>query len=122
MEKGVKDKIFCYFFNLKVDFDEMSFFYTAQRFNFKLPVTPGITPIALNLGPGSHSRVNFGLQRESRINVPAPEGWMRSVEQSGHGIRTSKLLDITDSLGELLVTGYIRDVYCAKYYGRGGGG
>jgi len=62
----------------------------------------------IGLGPGSHSRVNFGLKRESRINVPVPEGWMTSVEQSGHGIRTSKLLDITDTLGELLVTGLRR--------------
>ena len=62
----------------------------------------------LSLGPGSHSRVGFGRFRESRVNVNDPNNWMKCVETYGHGVRTKKYINLTDTLAELLATGHER--------------
>jgi putative oxygen-independent coproporphyrinogen III oxidase len=59
----------------------------------------------VGIGPGAHGRLTLGDKRYAIKCLRAPETWLKSVNEHGHGIETREGLDLTTQLEEMILMG-----------------
>lgn len=59
----------------------------------------------IGIGPGAHSRLDFGSHREARVQTLEPGPWMQEVRTRGHGTRLVRCQSRSDRLEEMLMLG-----------------
>jgi putative oxygen-independent coproporphyrinogen III oxidase len=57
------------------------------------------------IGPGAHGRLTLDGKRYATKCLRAPETWLKSVQEQGHGVESTEQLDIEIQLEEMILMG-----------------